>query len=970
MAEAPAEHYEKLRKTAADAMALGQAAMAAGNMAEACRWLDRSRRVAGGNDAISLLHAMAALQLGDPDAEAELAVLADRHDLREAWLGLARARHRAGNAEGAAAALAEALAGHAGALPASLHAMADAIAEAVGAAGWCCLSAAHQVVASPAGVPLLLALDGVDVAALPARGLHAAHHLTVGTLRGRLLGSPFQLRRMTRLDAFVDALDGGLAGDAWHPNDPSAVPELRVIAADGASRAVSLGEAGSGSAGEGRQHDRPLASPRAFRVAADDLPGAGPFRVVGADGRDIAGSPLDPGSFARYAAAAVAAVAGRCVAAAAWQQAPVPAGYVGRDVAPRPAAAAAAVVVPVYRGRALTLACLQSVRACVPAGTRVIVVDDAGPDPELSAALDGLAAGGAIELIRHMRNTGFPGAANTGMRAAGRDDVVLLNADTLVAPGWLERLRAAAYSQPAIGTATPLSNDATLLSYPRQEGGNPVPLRADVDRMARLAHRANPGQAVEIPTAVGFCMYIRRDCLDQVGLLREDVFAQGYGEENDFCLRARHCGWRHVAATGVFVGHVGGVSFGAARQRLLARNLAVLNRLHPGYDALIAADESGPALALARRRLDLAVLAERRRRQTPGPSVVLLTHDLGGGVERQIGVRCAALRGQGINPIVVRPILARPLLQGTGACRVELEPDLVNLVYHVGTEMATLERLLAGRGVQRIEVHHMLGHDHRLMELPARLGVPYDVHLHDYAWFCPRVTLVGFERRYCGEPEIAGCEACIADAGRNIDEDISVKDLVARSARQLAAAARVVAASGDVATRFARHFPGLRAVVEPWDDSRPAPRRPLSAASAVRPRVVGVLGAIGIEKGYDILLACARDAAARRLPLRFVVLGHTTDDARLLQTGSVFITGAYEPADLPRLIQAESVELGFLPSVWPETWCFTLSEAWQAGLHVVAFDIGTPAERIRRYGGGILVPLACRAGQLNAVLLQ
>jgi hypothetical protein len=47
-----------------------------------------------------------------------------------------------------------------------------------------------------------------------------------------------------------------------------------------------------------------------------------------------------------------------------------------------------------------------------------------------------------------------------------------------------------------------------------------------------------------------------------------------------------------------------------------------------------------------------------------------------------------------------------------------------------------------------------------------------------------------------------------------------------------------------------------------------------------------------------------------------------------------------------------------------------LREAWQAGLHVVAFDIGTPAERIRRYGGGILVPLACRAGQLNAVLLQ
>jgi glycosyltransferase involved in cell wall biosynthesis len=465
-------------------------------------------------------------------------------------------------------------------------------------------------------------------------------------------------------------------------------------------------------------------------------------------------------------------------------------------------------------------------------------------------------------------------------------------------------------------------------------------------------------------------MYVRRDCLDQVGPLREDVFAQGYGEENDFCLRARHCGWRHVAAAGVFVGHVGGVSFGAARQRLLERNLATLNRLHPGYDALIAADESGPGLAVARRRLDLAVLAARRRRGPPEPAVVLLTHDLGGGVERQIGVRCAALRAAGYRPIVIRPILARPLLQGTGACRGELAPDLVNLVYHVGSEMVALRRLLAGCRVQRVEVHHMLGHDHRLMALPGLLGVPYEVHLHDYAWFCPRVTLVGFERRYCGEPDIAGCDACIADAGRNIDEEIAVADLVARSGAQLAKAARVVAASADVATRFGRHFNGLGAVVEPWDDSRPAAARALRPASPAHPRVVGVLGAIGIEKGYDILLGCARDAAARRLPLRFVVLGHTTDDARLLQTGVVFITGAYELAELPRLIAAERVELGFLPSIWPETWCFTLSEAWRAGLAVVAFDIGTPAERIRRFGGGRLVPLGCPAAQLNSVLVQ
>ena len=88
------------------------------------------------------------------------------------------------------------------------------------------------------------------------------------------------------------------------------------------------------------------------------------------------------------------------------------------------------------------------------------------------------------------------------------------------------------------------------------------------------------------------------------GLLREDLFAQGYGEENDFCIRARHLGWRHVAVPGVFVGHAGAVSFGSARAQLMARNLAILNRLHPGYDALIANFREADPLAQARFRMD------------------------------------------------------------------------------------------------------------------------------------------------------------------------------------------------------------------------------------------------------------------------------------------------------------------------------------------------------------------------------
>ena len=71
------------------------------------------------------------------------------------------------------------------------------------------------------------------------------------------------------------------------------------------------------------------------------------------------------------------------------------------------------------------------------------------------------------------------------------------------------------------------------------------------DRAGRRAAEANAGVAVDIPTAVGFCMYVRRECLLQTGLFREDLFAQGYGEENDFCLRARHLGFADRRTMGI-----------------------------------------------------------------------------------------------------------------------------------------------------------------------------------------------------------------------------------------------------------------------------------------------------------------------------------------------------------------------------------------------------------------------------------
>jgi glycosyltransferase involved in cell wall biosynthesis len=296
--------------------------------------------------------------------------------------------------------------------------------------------------------------------------------------------------------------------------------------------------------------------------------------------------------------------------------------------------------------------------------------------------------------------------------------------------------------------------------------------------------------------------------------------------------------------------------------------------------------------------------------------------------------------------------------------------DLPNLIFDVERELPALLGLLRASRAERIEAHHLADFPAAIYDLIARLGLPYEAHIHDYAWFCPRVSLVAGDNRYCGEPDQAGCETCIADNGHFLKEDIGVAVLRQRSGDFLAKAERVVVPAVDVARRMARHFPALSPVTVAHEDDAltlrrsAAPKRD-SAIARNRRKLVCVVGAIGVHKGYHVLLDCARDAALRDLDLEFVVVGHTIDDARLMATGRVFVTGEFQPGEAVSLIQAQRAALGFVPSIWPETWCLGLGDLWRAGLNATAFDIGAPAERIRTTGCGIILPLGLPANAIN-----
>jgi GT2 family glycosyltransferase/glycosyltransferase involved in cell wall biosynthesis len=929
--------------------------------------------------------ALATLKLlrQDPDAGELFASVVDKHNVREAWLGLAIAHHYENKTKSAGSALAYALSHHA---VTTVPPVANSITQSMGAPGWCSVDSTGTLTVQLARTLrdrslLIASIDGKTVL---LRAKPGARRFTIRLANGwrhacdyrvlldniDLVGSPIDIKGITRIEGFADSYNGDLHGWAWCPNDPDHDPVLSIVAcAGGLGIMVAASDLINGVSKSA------LARPRGFHVSADQMRRFdGLVRICGADGRDLTGSPIDPSAERRSAEAATRTVANRFPArgykSAKASLGPilfsVPAHVTGGPVVGGLRRRQVDVVIPVYGELAVTLACLESTLIDLPPWARLLVVDDASPDPRVGVELGRLAATGRITLLTRVANQGFPGTANAGMSHDATRDVVLLNSDTLVPPGWLFSLREAVYSAPDIGSATPISNNATILSYPSLEHPNAVPDLSETIRLDVLARNANRGCLVDIPTAVGFCVYIKRDCLNATGMLREDLFAQGYGEENDFCIRARHLGWRHVAVPSVFVAHVGGQSFGSAKQYLVERNMRTLNQLHPGYNMLIREFSNADPMAEPRRRLDLARWGTFR---TSAQSVLLITHGRRGGVQRHVAERAEALRGGGLRPILLRPVASRS--GGGRDCLLSDGPEggTPNMRFSIPSELGMLTEILKGDNPVRAEVHHMIGHDHRVLDLFERLNIPYDVVVHDYSWLCPRINLVGVSGRYCGEPDIAGCEACVADAGALNEEETSPLSLRQRSAAEMAAAAAVVVASTDVAIRIKRHFPSAQPNVVSWEDDCALPSADPVPLSLDGIRRVCVIGGIGIEKGYEILLACARDITNRKLKLRFTLVGFSCDDARLAATGNVEISGRYEEHEAVKLIRRQRAQLAWLPSVWPETWCYTLTQAWQAGLNVLAFDIGTQAERIRRTERGWLCSLGLSPQSLNNRML-
>ncbi len=211
-------------------------------------------------------------------------------------------------------------------------------------------------------------------------------------------------------------------------------------------------------------------------------------------------------------------------------------------------------------------------------------------------------------LLCNTRNRGFVFSVNRGMSSV-TGDVVLLNSDTVVTPGWYEALSVCLASDPDIATATPWSNNGEIVSFPEfcQAAAIPENLAETAKAIAAAGSPLYP----DLPTAVGFCMAVSRLAIERVGLFDETAFGRGYGEENDFSMRACAIGMKNVLCDNAYVAHHGSCSFGPLGLQPDPDSMQRLLKKHPGYLALV--EDFIRRDPLSARRQVLIEAVQRRR---------------------------------------------------------------------------------------------------------------------------------------------------------------------------------------------------------------------------------------------------------------------------------------------------------------------------------------------------------------------
>ncbi len=427
------------------------------------------------------------------------------------------------------------------------------------------------------------------------------------------------------------------------------------------------------------------------------------------------------------------------------------------------------IIIPIYNAFEDLQTCLESVYKYTDLDrNRLILINDNSPDERVREYLEKQRTENVL-VIHNEHNLGFSNSINLGMSQSEDRDVILLNSDTIVSAGWVEKMVSCAYSDKTIGTVTPLSNNATLCSVPDFCEENSLPDGMSVEQAAEIVEACSLRRYPRITVAHGFCMLIKREVIACVGNFDAMTFGRGYGEENDFCNRAEQMGYIHVMCDDVYIYHSGTKSFvSKEKEKYIEEHDKILYERYPEQmhaNAVHCRDNPNGYIG---KNIGLNFDIRNGRKNV----LFLLQSDFREGADDHIGGTQLHVKHltQQLRAKVNVFVAARDkeVLQVTAY----LEKNEHVFRFFIGKAPAfptfydrvlskVFETILKGFAIDLVHVHHTITTSLDIFYESERLGIPVLFTAHDFYSVCPCIKLLDANGSLCIHNKDTDCAKCL-----------------------------------------------------------------------------------------------------------------------------------------------------------------------------------------------------------------
>jgi len=619
------------------------------------------------------------------------------------------------------------------------------------------------------------------------------------------------------------------------------------------------------------------------------------------------------------------------------------------------------IIIPVYNGQKYLEPLFSSIFGNTTLPYRLLVADDKSTDTAILPLLHTIKSKHKnvdITIIENSENIGFVKTVNKLVRLA-HGNFVLLNTDVEVPPHWLERLIYPLVTMDNVASTTPFTNSGTICSFPNYLQDNDLP--DGIDLMA-LDHAFSlvdfSKNVIDIPTGVGFCMGIKKAIWDEIGGF-DEIFGKGYGEENDWCMRASKIGYRNLHVPNLFVYHKHGGSFLTEdKERYQRDNLKIINARYPDYSGKVQKLINDDALSFLRKFVLVKALCQQRG------ATAIFDHNLGGGANQYIA--------ESISNHKVSIIIRYNIMHGD--FEASFRNDNISDLTIKASTLSDIKGLVSFFNVDELVINNLVSYPKVIDFIDFICGLTdLRIHLtymmHDFYAICPMYNLINYEMEYCGIPEDHDyCGKClksnplIREQVSYISSEyptLSIFDWRVHFGRLLDLADKIVFFSQSSLAITSKAYPELYLLHTDKLEVKP---HKVTWVRRVATRVpgdvinIGIIGILTFTKGIHIVSALAGYIDNLQLNFRIHVFGDISDLQIGLERHSCVTThGRYEKNMLPKLMEQEHIDVVLIPSIWPETFSYTTEESINMNLPIAVFDIGAPAERVRKYAKGIIL---------------